>query len=89
MSNTTNLSKYYSPIVYKYFGETSLSDINKKLIEYKKNPKDLKLLEEFGKRLNIGLKKLKKDKNDDLDCKNNDLDLVEERFFKIYKRTYC
>ena len=29
MSNTSNSSKYYSPSVYKYFGENSLMDINK------------------------------------------------------------
>ena len=57
MSNTTNSSKHYSLTVYKYFGGNSLTDINNKLLKYKKNPKDLKLLEELGKHLNMGLKK--------------------------------
>ena len=59
-----NSNKFYSSLVYKYFRENSLTDINKKLIKYKKIPKYLKFLEEFGRRLIIGLKKLKKDKKD-------------------------
>ena len=88
MSNTTNPSKHYSPTVYKYFGENSLTDINNELLKYKKNPKDLNLLEELGKHLNMGLKKLKKDKeNLPEGNKKNDLDLIEGYIEKLFLKS--